>query len=88
MHLTWTHHKVIKGFDIAVTGLSVGGTRKSRIPPVDAYGEVDPEARVTFPTQGSPGGLKEGIKVRPLTRKSSKGRCYALTHESSVRMTS
>ena len=56
--------QVIKGFDTAVTGLSVGESRKSRIPPVDAYGEVDPEAKVTFPTQGAPGGLKEGIKVR------------------------
>ena len=59
----WLQAQVIKGFDTAVTGLSVGGTRKSRIPPVDAYGELDPEARVTFPTQGAPSGLKEGIKV-------------------------
>lgn len=30
--------KVIKGFDKAVTGLAVRGTRKQRLEPADAYG--------------------------------------------------
>ncbi len=34
-----SYHQVIKGFDIAVTGLAVGESRKSRIEPVDAYGK-------------------------------------------------
>lgn len=31
--------RVISGFDKAVTGLAVGGTRKQRLEPADAYGE-------------------------------------------------
>lgn len=30
--------RVIKGFDMAVTGLGVGETRKQRLEPADAYG--------------------------------------------------
>ena len=30
--------KVITGFDAAVTGLEVGGTRTQRVPPEQAYG--------------------------------------------------
>ena len=56
--------QVIKGFDTAVTGLSVGDSRKSRIPPIDAYGETDPAMVMSFPREGKGAdGLKEGVKV-------------------------
>ena len=61
---TLPHKQVIKGFDTAVTGLAVGGSRKSRIPPEDAYGNIDPSMQMGFPRQkGAPDGLKEGAKV-------------------------
>ena len=48
-----------------MTGLAVGGSRKSRIPPEDAYGKIDPSMQMGFPRQkGAPDGLKEGAKVR------------------------
>jgi peptide-methionine (S)-S-oxide reductase len=55
---------VIKGFDTAVTGLAIGGSRKSRIPPADAYGEKDPSLEMSFPASSAPEGLKEGVKVQ------------------------
>ena len=61
---TLSHKQVIKGFDTAVTGLAVGGSRTSRIPPEDAYGNIDPSMQMGFPRQkGAPDGLKEGAKV-------------------------
>ena len=58
--------QVIKGFDTAVTGLAVGESRKSRIPPADAYGETDPAMVMSFPREGKGAdGLKEGAKVGP-----------------------
>ena len=57
--------QVIKGFDTAVTGLAVGESRKSRIPPVDAYGETDPAMVMSFPREGTGAdGLQEGVKVK------------------------
>ncbi|GLC44806.1 hypothetical protein PLESTF_001097900 [Pleodorina starrii] len=56
--------KVIKGFDVAVTGLEVGGTRKQRIEPADAYGEADPNAVISFPISQAPDGLKAGMQVQ------------------------
>lgn len=56
--------KVIKGFDVAVTGLAVGETRKSRIEPADAYGEVNPELVIRVPASRAPQGLKEGMQVQ------------------------
>ncbi|KAG2492468.1 hypothetical protein HYH03_009409 [Edaphochlamys debaryana] len=56
--------KVIKGFDTAVTGLEEGGKRTSRIPPADAYGEVDPNAVIAFPAAQAPKGLQAGVQVQ------------------------
>ncbi|EFJ40180.1 hypothetical protein VOLCADRAFT_109463 [Volvox carteri f. nagariensis] len=56
--------KVIKGFDLAVTGLAVGGTRKQRIEPAEAYGEADPNAVISFPISQAPDGLEPGVKVQ------------------------
>ncbi|GFR50978.1 hypothetical protein Agub_g13303 [Astrephomene gubernaculifera] len=56
--------KVIKGFDRAVTGLSQGGTRKLRLDPSEAYGEVDPNAVISFPASKAPEGLEAGMQVQ------------------------
>ncbi|KAG2447067.1 hypothetical protein HYH02_007818 [Chlamydomonas schloesseri] len=56
--------KVIKGFDTAVSGLTVGGKRKQRIEPKEAYGEKDPNAVISFPISQAPAGLEAGMKVQ------------------------
>ncbi|KAG2444334.1 hypothetical protein HXX76_001090 [Chlamydomonas incerta] len=56
--------KVIKGFDTAVGGLTVGGKRKQRIEPKEAYGEKDPNAVISFPISQAPAGLEAGMKVQ------------------------
>ncbi|KAG1665390.1 hypothetical protein FOA52_015800 [Chlamydomonas sp. UWO 241] len=56
--------KVIKGFDIAVTGLEVGGTRKSRIAPTEAYGERDDKMMMVFPKSQAPDGIEAGVGVQ------------------------
>lgn len=56
--------KVIKGFDKAVTGLSVGATRKVRISPEDAYGNIREDLILKFPPTSAPEGLKAGDNVQ------------------------
>lgn len=56
--------QLIKGFDSAVTGMKVGETRKTTIPPADAYGEWKAEMVVDVPKDMAPEGLKEGDIVR------------------------
>lgn len=57
--------QVIKGFDVAVTGLAQGGTRKQRIEPADAYGERDPNAVLRVPMEKPNPDLKPGVMVGP-----------------------
>jgi peptide-methionine (S)-S-oxide reductase len=56
--------QVVRGFDQAVMGLKVGETRKSRISPEDAYGEVNPELVISFPASQAPAGLEVGNQVQ------------------------
>lgn len=56
--------RVIKGFDMAVTGLEVGGTRKVRLDPADAYGEHDPQMVLQVPADKAPPGLQAGVRVQ------------------------
>jgi len=65
---------VIRGFDLAVTGLEIGQTRKARIDPVDAYGELDRSMVMAFPSTQAPAGLKVGSRV-----KLSNGQTAAVT---------
>ncbi|KAI8475726.1 MAG: peptide methionine sulfoxide reductase MsrA [Monoraphidium minutum] len=55
--------KVIKGFDMAVTGLAVGETRKVRLEPEDGYGPREDGAVITVPADRAPPGLKAGERV-------------------------
>jgi FKBP-type peptidyl-prolyl cis-trans isomerase 2 len=54
---------VIKGFDDAVRGLAVGDSVTVRIPPVDAYGEVDETRVFDFPIAQAPADIKVGDRV-------------------------
>lgn len=57
--------QMIAGFNNAVDGMSVGDTKTVTLSPDEAYGEVNPEARTTFPKSGFPDGLEltEGMPV-------------------------
>lgn len=44
--------------------MSVGETKKTRIAPTDAYGEVDPGRVLKFPSSQAPKGLEPGMKVQ------------------------
>ena len=50
--------QLIKGFDIAVTGLSQGGKTVATIAPEDAYGPVSPEHVIEMPKAGIPEEVK------------------------------
>jgi len=54
---------VIAGFDRAVSGLEVGGTRTVRLDPAEAYGERSDEARIQVPASQAPKGLVTGTRV-------------------------
>lgn len=54
---------VVRGFDMAVTGLEVNGTRKVRLDPEDAYGQRDPNMVLQLPASKGPAGLTVGAKV-------------------------
>ena len=54
---------VIQGFDDAVRGMAVGDTVTVRIPPDEAYGEIDQSLVVSFPIAQAPEGLQVGDRV-------------------------
>lgn len=56
--------KVIPGFDAAVTGLEIGGTRTQRVPPEQGYGDRNPEAVLAVPRDGTPEGIQAGVTVQ------------------------
>jgi len=57
--------QMISGFNAAVDGMTVGETKTVTLSPSDAYGEVNPEAKTTFPKSGFPEGVdvKVGMRV-------------------------
>jgi FKBP-type peptidyl-prolyl cis-trans isomerase 2 len=55
---------MIKGFDMAVKGLSVGESKKVRVEPGDAYGELDAAKVVAIPVSQARGAeLEPGMQV-------------------------
>ncbi len=55
--------QVIKGFNDAVHGMAVGDTATIRIPPADAYGEIDTELIFTVPIEEAPDDVAPGDEV-------------------------
>lgn len=52
---------MIKGFDDAMPGMTVGEKKIVNIPAADAYGEKDPNAIIEFPKENVP----EDMKLEP-----------------------
>ncbi len=55
--------RAIQGFDNAVRGMAVGETVTVRIPPDEAYGEIDETRRFEFSIEQAPDGLAVGDQV-------------------------
>lgn len=53
--------QVIKGFNDAVLGMSVGEKKSISIEPSDAYGEVDPSAVHSYPQEAFPKDLELSV---------------------------
>jgi peptidylprolyl isomerase len=50
--------QMIKGFDAAMPGMSVGEKKTINIPAAEAYGEKDPAAVIEFPLENVPEDMK------------------------------
>jgi peptidylprolyl isomerase len=53
--------QMIKGFDAAIPGMSVGDKKTVNIPAAEGYGEKDPNAVIDFPKENVP----EDMKLEP-----------------------
>ncbi len=49
---------MIKGFDAAIPGMSVGDKKTINIPAIEGYGEKDPNAMIEFPKENIPPDMK------------------------------
>jgi len=58
--------QMIKGFDEAIPGMSVGEKKTINISPENAYGEKNNEAIIEFPKENIPEGMKlePGMKLQ------------------------
>ncbi|HMO60667.1 MAG TPA: peptidylprolyl isomerase [Ferruginibacter sp.] len=50
--------QMIKGFDAAMPGMSIGDKKTISIAPEDGYGEKDPQAIIEFPKANVPADMK------------------------------
>lgn len=57
--------QMIKGFDLAIPGMSVGDKKTVTIAAADAYGESNPDAIIDFPKENVPADmiLTPGMKL-------------------------
>jgi len=56
--------QMIKGFDAAMPGMSVGDKKTINIPAADGYGEKDPSAVIEFPKENVPAEMKLEIGMQ------------------------
>ena len=73
--------QVIKGFDLAVTGLEVGESRTVKIEPKDGYGEHNPEMLIKFPIEQVPADMNPQVGM-PLQIQDQNGQPHnVVVHE-------
>lgn len=56
--------RMISGFDAAVVGMKVGDVKTVTLDPVDAYGEVNPDAIQEVPLEDLPEGIEVGVQLQ------------------------
>ena len=68
---TQGQHQIIPGLEKELTGMKVGGEKRIKVKPEDAYGPIDPKAIQEFPKEKIP---PEGQKVGAiLTARGPQG---------------
>src|SRR2546429_5163034 len=68
---TQRQHQIIPGLEKELTGMKVGGEKRIKVKPEDAYGPIDPKAIQEFPKEKIP---PEGQKVGAiLTARGPQG---------------
>lgn len=55
---------VIPGFDSAVRGMKIGEKKTVRMPPAEAYGEIEEDLIATLPRSAEVEGLEVGVRVQ------------------------
>jgi peptidylprolyl isomerase len=64
--------QMIKGFDAAIPGMSVGDKKTVNIPAEEAYGERSEEAMIPFPKENVPADMTLEVGM-PLTLSNQQG---------------
>ena len=69
--------QLIKGFDTAVTGMTVGEVKDISLAPTEAYGEVDDTRIQVLPKTGFPEGFPLNIGQRVMGQNEQGGQVVA-----------
>jgi FKBP-type peptidyl-prolyl cis-trans isomerase 2 len=64
--------QMIKGFDAAIPGMTIGDKKTINIPAEEAYGEKDPNAIIEFPKENVPTDMQLEAGM-PLTLSNQQG---------------
>ncbi|MDG1431766.1 MAG: peptidylprolyl isomerase [Paracoccaceae bacterium] len=70
--------QVIPGFDVGVTGMKIGDKKTINIPCVEAYGELDPNARQDIPRDSIPADIPLDIGTQ-LQMQAPDGQAMMVT---------
>lgn len=70
--------QVIPGFDVGVTGMSIGEKKTINIPSAEAYGELDPNARQDIPRETVPADIPLDIGTQ-LQMQAPNGQAMMVT---------